>query len=183
MKKFLQNLLILFCFALCGLIAFQWVRETRLREEIRGLHETVYKKSELIQNIEGLLKQSQAEVVRLDGVKTELTETVKTNRQELAEWRKTSDRLEKEIEAHKRQLELYKDATDRANESIKEQNRIIKDQNARLKEMADSRNEVAEKYNEVVKQHNDVVNKYNDLVKMIEKERADAAAAQAEKKK
>jgi septal ring factor EnvC (AmiA/AmiB activator) len=173
MKTFLQNLLILFCFALCGLIAFQWVRETRLRDEIRALHDTVYKKAELIQNLEGQLKNTQTEATRLDKLRIELTETVKSNRVELAEMSKKNDQLEKELDAQKRRVELYKDATERANESITEQNKIIKEQNAKMKELADDRNQIVEKYNETVKQYNDVVGKYNELAKLYEKLQAD----------
>lgn len=178
MKTFLQNLLILFCFALCGLIAFQWVRETRLREEVRALHDTVYKKSELIQSLEGHLKTAQAEAARLDKLRIELTETVKSNRVELAELSKDKDRLEKDLDTQKRHVDLYKEATERANESILEQNKIIKEQNARMKELADDRNQIVEKYNETVKQYNDVVGKYNELAKLYEKLQADFVSSQ-----
>ena len=37
MKNFLQGLLIFFSMCLCGMIAFQWVRETRLRLDVQDL--------------------------------------------------------------------------------------------------------------------------------------------------
>jgi len=83
MKSLLQNLLIFLAVCLCGLIAFQWHRETRLQQQVQTLTDTVHDKMVSIQDLQGMLKRTQEEVRRLDILKSALTETVKSNRLEL----------------------------------------------------------------------------------------------------
>src|SRR5262245_27197267 len=179
MQKFLSNLLIFFALSLCALCAFQWVRESRLRKEIADLHHSVYQKLETIQNLETQLKQTKDDVARLEGLRAELSGIIKTNKEEILNLRKYSEKLEKEIDAGKAQITVYKDAVDRANENIKRQNEDIKKQNEEMKKLAADRNATVEKYNKVVDQ-------YNELVKQFEKYQEDvakAAAAQNKEKK
>ena len=58
MKNFLQNLLIFFALCLCGLVAFQWIRETDLRKDVQKLTDTVQDKREAIQNLEAAVKRN-----------------------------------------------------------------------------------------------------------------------------
>jgi septal ring factor EnvC (AmiA/AmiB activator) len=176
MQKFLSNLLIFFALSLCALCAFQWVRESHLRMEIADLHRTVYQKLESIQNLESQLKQTKEDVTRLDNLRAELSGIIKTNKAEIQNLTKYSEKLEKEIEAGKAQITVYKDAVDKANENIKRQNEDIKRQNDQMKQLAADRNGTVEKYNKVVEQ-------YNDLVKQFEKFQEDAAKAAAPQNK
>jgi len=176
MKKFQENLLIFVGLSLCGLCIWQWVREADLRKEAESLSKSLYEKKQTIQNLEGQLKRSEAEVLRLDKLKTEMTETIKTNRQEILTLTKYSEKLEKEIESQKAQMDVYKDAIEKANANIQKQNEDIKKQNEMLKQLADERNASVEKYNQLVTQ-------YNDLVKQFEKFQQDVQkAAEANKK-
>ena len=168
MQKFLSNLLIFFALSLCALCAFQWVRESHLRKEIADLQHTVYQKLEAIQNLEGQLKQTKEDVTRLDSLRVELSGIIKTNKEEIQNLTKYSEKLEKEIEADKAQIAVYKEAVDKANENIKRQNEDIKKQNEEMKQLAADRNATVEKYNKLVEQ-------YNDLVKQFEKFQQDAA--------
>src|SRR5262245_55790426 len=118
MKKFLENLLIFIALSLCGLCIWQWVREAELRKEAEQLSKALYKQKEIVQSLETQLKRSEAEVLRLDKLKTDLTETIKTNRQEILALTKLSEKLEKEVETHKAQIDVYKEAVDKANASI-----------------------------------------------------------------
>src|SRR6185436_7082348 len=161
MKKILSNLLIFFSLALCALIAFQWVREAHLRAKIQSLTDTVHDKSETIQNLEGQLKRSEAEVVRLDKLKTELTETVKSNRVEITRLMKEVEKEEKEIEKQSAQIENYKAALETANANIKKQNEDIKKQNEDLKKLVEERNETVAKFNKLAGEYNELVNKWN----------------------
>ena len=170
MKKFQENLLIVIALSLCGLCIYQWVREADLRKEAETLSKTLYEKKELIQNLEGQLKRSEAEVLRLDKLKTEMTEIIKTNRQEILTLTKYTEKLEKEIENHKAQIEVYKDAVEKVNASITKQNEDIRKQNELLKQLSEERNASVEKYNQVVTQ-------YNDLVKQFEKFQQDVQKA------
>jgi len=175
-KKFQENLLIVIALSLCGLCIWQWVREAELRKQAEDFSKELYKKKELIQTLEGQLKRSEAEVLRLDKLKTEMTATIKTNRQEILTLTKYSEKLEKEVESQKAQIDVYKDAIEKANASIQKQNEDIKKQNETLKELAAERNAGVEKYNQLVTQ-------YNDLVKQFEKFQQDVQkAAEANKK-
>jgi len=110
MKKFLENLLIVMALALCGLLAFQWVREAHLRAKIQELTQTVDDKSAIITDLQANLKKSEAESARLEVDKTELKGTIETNRQEIVTLKKSADRLEKDVEAKARQIDAYKEA-------------------------------------------------------------------------
>ena len=174
MQKFLSNLLIFCALSLCALCAFQWVRESHLRSEIADLKRTIYQKLEVIQNLEAQLKRSEAEVMRLDSLRVELTGIIKTNKEEIQSLTKYSEKLEKDIEANKAQIAVYKDALDKANANIKKQNEDIKKQNEDMKQLSADRNATVEKYNKVVEQ-------YNELAKQFEKFQQDVAKQQPNK--
>jgi chromosome segregation ATPase len=170
MKRFLPNLLIFFSLALCGLCAFQWAREAHLRTELLRWHDDLDKKASEIRNLEALLKTTKAEITRLDALKTELTETLKTNRLELAKFKREAAGSAAETERHLKQIEAYKQALEVANENIRKQNDDIRRQNDEVKKLAAERNDAVLKYNSVVEQ-------YNDLVKQFTKYQADVAKA------
>lgn len=172
MKGFLPNALICFAIALCGLCAFQWVREARLRAEIAGLYERIIFHSENNKKLEGLLNTANADIARLDGLKTELTETLKTNRQEIAHLKKELAKDETELERELKQVDAYKNAMEIANANIKQQNADIRRQNEQVKQLVGERNETVLKYNKIVEQ-------YNDLVKQFTKYQEDVAKANA----
>ena len=170
MKKFLENLLIFIALSLCGLCVYQWVREAELRKEAETLSKSLYEKKETIQNLEGLLKRSEAEVLRLDKLKTEMTEVIKSNRQEILTLTRHTEKLEREVENQKAQIEVYKEAIETANANITKQNEDIRKQNELLKQLSEERNAGIEKYNQVVTQ-------YNELVKQFEKYQQDVQKA------
>jgi chromosome segregation ATPase len=175
MKTFLTYLLASFALALCALCAFQWVREARLRAETVRLNDVVFDKSKTIQALEGTVKRTETEVERLDKLKTELIDTVKSNRQEILIVSKLAEKLERESEAQKTQIEVYKGAVERANDSIKKQNEDIKRQNEEMKKLAEERNTNVVKFNKLVEQYNELVKQYNKL----QEDAAKAAAAPA----
>ena len=168
MQKFLSNLLIFFALGLCALCAFQWVRESRLREKLAEKQHEVYLKLDAIQNLEAQLKRTEADVTRLDSLRVELSGLIKTNKEEIQALTKHTQNLEKEIEAQKAQTARYKDAFEKANERLKQQNEDITKQNEDMRQLAADRNATAEKYSKLVQQ-------YNDLVKQFEKFQEDVA--------
>ena len=167
MKTFLTNLLIVLALCLCGLIWIQWKREASLRHEIQSLKNTIFQGREQIQGLEMVLKRTDDEVKRLDGLKGELTATVKSNRQEIAELAKDLQRANTEVERNLKQIEAYKDALDRANESIKKQNEDIKKQNEDIKKLAEERNDIVAKHNKVVAEFNDLAAKWNTVQEQL----------------
>ena len=174
MQKFLSNLLIFLALSLCTLCVFQWVRESRLRSEVADLHHTVFLKLGAIQNLEVQLKQTKEEVLRLDNLRVELSGIIKTNKEEIQNLTKHSEKLEKEIEAEKAQIAVYKESLDKANDNIRRQNETIKKQNEEMTQLAADRNATVDKYNKLVEQ-------YNDLVKQYEKLQEEAAKAAGNK--
>jgi len=132
MKAFLQNLLIFFALSLCALISFQWVRETDLRKQVQGLTDTVHDKMENIQNLQSAVKHDEGEIVRLDGLKTTLTQTVKSNDLQIFALVRAVEKATNEVERAEKQIEAYKGAIETANENIKKQNDDIKTQNEEM---------------------------------------------------
>ena len=161
MKKFLEGLLIFFSLALCGLIAVQWVRETHLRQDIQALTDKVHDQTENIQSLQATLKRTEAELQRLDALKTELTTKVATNLQEIAQLKKDLDKANTENQRQLDTIAKYKEVVDKANENIRKQNEDIKRQNQEMKQLAQERNEVVEKFNKVAADYNDLVKKWN----------------------
>ena len=148
MKNTLAYLLIVSSLALCGFIGFQWVREARLRADIQRLAVESHGKTEEMGNLQGTIKTLQNEITRLDDLKTELTETSKSNSQEIAQMRIDLRRAVSGKEMLSKQVESYKSALETANQNIKDQNESIKKQNAELKLMVDQRNAAVIKQNE-----------------------------------
>jgi chromosome segregation ATPase len=170
MKSFLQNLLIFFALALCGLISFQWVRETNLRKQIQGLTDTVHDKMQAVQDLQGNVKRDEGEIQRLDGVKNVLTQTVKSNETRISGLVLDLEHSTNDLARTQQQVAAYKDAVDRANDSIRAQNDTIKKQNDQMAKLVEDRNAVVNKYNKMAADYNDLANKWNkqqeELAKM-----------------
>jgi chromosome segregation ATPase len=170
MKTFLQNLLIFFALALCALVAYQWVVETRLRVDVQKLTDTVHDKMENIQNLNSTVKLHENEIQRLDGIKNMLTQTVKSNDVQIAGLFKDLEKATNQLEHAERQMAAYKDALDRANESIKTQNDEVKKQNEEMAKLVEDRNEVVKKFNKMAADYNDLASKWNKQQEEIMKE-------------
>ncbi len=179
MKNPLQLLLMFLAFCLCVLVAFQWHRETRLRQEVQTLTNTVQNKLEIIQNQQAAQKHADEEIKRLDGLKIELTELVKSNRTEIARLMKDQEKSDQEIERGLKQVEVYKGALQKANDSIKIQNDSVKTQNESIKTQNDNLKKLAEEHSELVAKYNKVVADFNDLAKKWNDAQAAVAAAAA----
>lgn len=161
MKNFLQNLLIFFALALCALIAFQWVRETDLRKEIQKLNDTVHDKSQAIIDLEARLRHDEEEIRRLDGIKNELTATVRSNNLEIARLGKDLDKANVENLRKDKQIEVYKEAMNTANENIQKQNERMNAQNEEIKRLGEERNDFAKKLNKMTADYNELAGQWN----------------------
>ena len=95
---------------------------------------------------------------RLDALKVELTDKVKTNRLEIIALKKE---LEKAL-ADAKLLDSFKEALQQANARIKKQNEDILKQNEDMKTLMAERNELAVKFNQLSADYNDNVKKWND---------------------
>jgi len=182
MKNPLQNLLIFLSLCLCAFITFQWHREAKLRQDVQTLTNTVQDKLEHIQNQQAALKRADEEIKRLDGLKTELTETVKSNRTQIAQMMKDLEKSDQEVEKGLKQIEHYKGALQQANENIKTQNESIKSQNESIKTQNENMKKLSSEHSELVAKYNKLVADFNDLAKKWNDAQA-AAATNAPPKK
>ncbi len=163
MRTFLVNLMIALSLGLCVLIWFQWLREGRSQATIQSLTDAQQNLKEQIQGLEASVKTSQAEIVRLDDLKKQLQEQVKTNVAYTFLLMNTNDLLRREAEVRIKQVAAYKDAIEEANAAIKRQNADVERQNAEMKRLQEERNEIAEKNNKAVTDFNDLAEKWNKL--------------------
>ena len=158
MKNLLQNLLIAFSILLCGLIAVQWTREARMHGQIESLTTDLANKTGALQASDGQLKRSEAEVQRLEALKVELTDAVKSNRLEVSGLKKDLDKARADV----KQAELWKFGLEQANESIKKQNESILKQNEDIKKLIAERNDLAAKFNKLTADYNDLAKQWNE---------------------
>src|SRR5215472_9101944 len=103
MKNFLQNLLIFFALCLCGLIAFQWVRETDLRKGLQDLTNQVHDKAQAVVNLEAEVRTDQNQIQRLDTQRKQLSQTIKSNDLQIANLSKDLDKTTNELQKTERQ--------------------------------------------------------------------------------
>jgi chromosome segregation ATPase len=161
MKAFLQNLLIFFALCLCALISYQWVRETDLRKQVQSLTDTVHDKMENIQNLQVSVKHDESEIVRLDGLKNSMMQTLKSNDVRITALVRAAEKATNELERVESQTTVYKEALESANASIKKQNDDIKIQNEEMAKLSEDRNEVVKKFNKMAADYNDLAAKWN----------------------
>lgn len=169
MKNFLQNLLIGFALALCVLVAFQWHREAKVQQQVQTLTDNIQKQRETVLGLEGTIKRNEAEIVRLDGLKNQLTDQAKSNKAEIARLKLDLQKNDAEFDRLTKQIEVYKDAMNTANESIKKQNESITTQNEEMKKLGAERNEVVTKFNKMAEDYNDLVKKWNEQQESLNK--------------
>lgn len=181
MKLFLQNLLIFFALSLCALISFQWVRETELRKDVQKLTDTVHNKMESIQTLEGAVKRDEAEIQRLDTLKNQFTQEIKSNKLEIVSLAKDAERATNEIQQLNKQVDAYKDALKKANDNIVKQNDDIKKQNEEVAKVLEDRNEVVKKFNKMAADYNALAAKWNQQQEELLKASTNAPAPPAKK--
>jgi chromosome segregation ATPase len=176
MKNFLQGLLIFFSLCLCALIAFQWVRETRLRQDRQTHAEQLHEKMEALQDLELRCRHLEAEIQRLDALKLDLVATVKTNRLEIDKWRDDLLKAEGASEVAERQLAAYKAALQAANDNITNQNESIKRQNIEMKQLTEERNDLAKKFNKLATEYSDLARRWNQVQEELAAQATNAPA-------
>ena len=163
MKSFLQNLLIFLALSLCGVMIVQWVRETRLHKKVQDLYDEVHAKAESIQTLEATVRRDEGEIQRLDGLKNELTDIVKSNKIEISGLAKDLEKASSEAEKNQRQAEAYKEALDKANENLLKQNDDIKRQNEDMKRLVADRAETISNFNKMASDYNTLASNWNKL--------------------
>ncbi len=161
--------MIVLSLGLCGLIWFQWQRETVNRQQMQMMADRTRHRDGKIQSLDDLVRITQTEVTRLDSLKKELIEQVKSNTVQIVTLDNELDRTKSDNEVKTKQLVAYKEALDRANDAIKKQNEDVTRQNEELKKVAEERNEMALKFNKVATEFNELAAKWNTLQEQLAK--------------
>lgn len=153
MKNLLQNLLILFSFGLCVLLAYQWHREGELRDQMQRSGATARSAGETIENLRNDVRRLEGEIVRTEGLRKQLAASAAATEQEI-------ERLKAELRqqgSRAAELESFKVALAQANENIKTQNET-------LRQLAEERDEVAARFNNLAEDYNALVSRWNERV-------------------
>ena len=175
------GLLITLAIALCVLCVFQWTDQRRLIGLVEDERKTKLELQTTVQEKEQTAKRYSEEITRLEGIRKDLDEAVKTNKTEVGRLKADLKKAEFEIVKTTNQVVVYKEALEKANDAIKQQNESVKLQNEAIKKIAEERVELANKFNKLAEDYNKVVTDYNTLAEQIKAERAAAVAAQEKK--
>lgn len=155
--------LIVLALGLCGLCAFQWVRETRLRGRVDGLQGERRVLAEEKAAVEAQAKRFQEEIRRVERERAELRASSETNALLNQRLRLELQKAAVESEQAKRTADSYKAAFEKANVSIREQNEVVAKLKADYLKLADDRNAQVHRYNEMAKQQASLVKRFDDL--------------------
>jgi len=176
MKNFLQNLLIFFALCLCALVAFQWVRETDLRKNLKQLRDVVHDKSEAILKLESEVHTQRDEIQRLDSQRKQLAQTVKSNDMQIAALSTDLEKATNDLQKTEKQMLVYKDAYQRTSENLTNANLTITEQNERMKKLAQEGNDVVKKFNELNSKYSELAEKWNTQQADLAKQATNTAA-------
>jgi len=163
MKNFLQNLLIFLALCLCGLIAFQWVRETALRQQRQKLTDTLHEKLEAIQKLEADVRLYKAEIQRLDATNNLLNAEVQSNRLEISTLTNNLQKVTAETENNQKQIVIYKDALKQANDNIEFEKEQLRKQGEELQRLAASHNLLVSNLSLTSKTISELANKWSAM--------------------
>lgn len=155
--------LIVLALGLCGLCAFQWVRETRLRGRVDGLQGERQILAEEKAAVEAQAKRFQEEIRRVERERAELRASSETNALVNQRLRLEMQRAASESEQAKRTAESYKAAFEKANASIREQNEVVAKLKADYVKLAEDRNAQVQRYNDLARQQAGLVKRFDDL--------------------
>jgi chromosome segregation ATPase len=175
MRNFLQNLLIFLALCLCGLLVWEWVKEAHLTRKLELFATELHNKTQTIQDLTGMVKRTEDEVKRLEGIKDLLNATIKTNQQEILGLRKDLDKVTGENERNLKQIEVYKEAMAKANENLTLANQNIQTLNEDRNKIVAQLNEMGAKYKKAVEDFNGLATKWNKLQEDLTKTNAPPA--------
>jgi chromosome segregation ATPase len=169
MKNFLQNLLIFFALCLCGLIAFQWVRETEQNRKMQQQADAIHDLSQANTNLTADMRRAKGDIAQLTSLRDELSGILKSNEVQITGLMKQVETNTLEIQRDQQQIDVYKDAFQKANDNIVKQNEAIQSQNERLKKMAEERNTIVQGFNQVAGRFNDLGQEWTRMQEALSK--------------
>lgn len=137
------------------------MRETQLRKDIQALTDTVHDRSQQVIDLKDNVKHDEAEIQRLDGLRIQLTQTVKTNEMMIDRLDRDLEKATNDLDRAEHQIGIYKDAIQTANDNLRKQNDLIERQNQEMTKLTEDRNEIVKKYNKMAAEDLDLANKWN----------------------
>lgn len=149
---------------LCGLCAFQWVRETRLRQRVEALEGEKGKVADEKVAAEAQGQRFQQEIQRIESERAELFRTVEANNARVAALKTEAAVAKQEVERLAKQAAALKEALDRVNANTERANEQISRLNTDLRRLADERNKAVERFNELAARRDEELKRYNELV-------------------
>src|SRR5438477_265229 len=113
------------------------------------LYDKLHDRDVSIQTLNASVKRDEQEIQRLDGLKNQLTQTVKSNDTQIFNLTRDVEKATNAIEKAERDIQTYKEALQAANENIKKQNEDILKQNQEMKKMIEDRKDIVTRFNEM----------------------------------
>ncbi len=169
MKNFLQNLLIFFALCLCGLIAFQWVRETDLNARLQKEADVIHDLNQANTNMSADLRRARGDIAQLSALRDELSGMLKSNEVQIATLSEQVRTNTLEIQRDQQQIDVYKDALQKANDNVIKQNEAIQTQNEQMRKLAEERNAIVEGFNAVGGKFNELGQEWNRMQEALSK--------------
>ncbi len=161
-------ILIILSLGLCGLAAYQWTRETTLREGIVSLRQTNVVLMTLQNEAENKAIRYQGELAEVEKKRADILAENKTNKLKANRLDLEVSKLASSLSYSSNLVVAFSNGVQQANQSIIIQNDSIKKLNEEFKKLADERNEVIKKYNALAQDQHKTVEEYNKLVKQFE---------------
>lgn len=162
------GILIFLSICLCGLVAFQWVVQSRLREMVETEKTEGNKLRGERQDLENKSRRYSAEIANITELKAKLEEERKVTLVSLRQTTNDLIRLRMDFNYATNVLSQISNALVQANTNLLIQNKNITDLAAQTKKAMEDRNEIAVKFNEKAKQYGDLVTNYNAVVQQFE---------------
>lgn len=154
MRPVPSYLLLLLLLALCGLCAWQWQRESQLRQIAVSQRDGIVRLTAEREELESRAKRADAEILRLNGSFNELRAS------------SVSKQIHEEVLAANAQM---RESIEKQNTAIKEQNEALMKQSQVIQQANESIKKLAAERDDLIKRVNDVSEKYNKLVNAANK--------------
>lgn len=158
------TLLVVLALGLCGLCAFQWVRETRLRQRVEALEGEKVQVAEEKAAAEAQGQRFQQEIQRIESERAALFRTVETNNARVVALKAEATAAKQDVDRLAKQVAALQEALDRVNSNTERANEQIARLNTDLRRLADERNKAVERFNELAARRDEELKRYNELV-------------------
>jgi predicted nucleic acid-binding Zn-ribbon protein len=168
------GILIFLSVCLCGLVVFQWIVQSKLREMVESEHRENNALLGAKQELENKAKRYADEVAHIQEMRTQIEAEQKTNRSELTRMKNELVRYRSAAEYGSNATLVFSNALMKANTNVI----ILNDQAAQLVEatrkamedrntVVSNLNSLSTKYSELVTNYNSVVDQFEDFKKKV----------------